>query len=394
MIRILFFVICLIGASILHAKEINFKLLNKANNSFVFSTYNGTKLDTLAIGKTDFMGNGSMKIPTKYENIPFMGVLTFEDKDAMDLIVAEGSFSFKDSNGSLVFDGSLENDVFYNRKNEINIKENEEKFVSKYVNLMTAVLKMGQLVYNQAQINMQNSTMARVNALNQIDVSKMYYTKFWNLGLNGFLVLAPSEQAFANDMIRLLDKTDSDIVYNALVNDLITITNQYGYEDAFDSIMKHVIEGERIKYPQGKIFEAFEMMKVSKGNKIPNLDGVELNNEGEDAVILVFHQPDCSHCVSELEKLVKMYPELSKNKIRVISISAAVSKHEFEEETKAFLWKDKISDFKGFGAGNFSKFGVIGTPTIYLVDNTGIVLGRFPSVDALKHFIDNSLQNK
>lgn len=391
--QILLGFLCLIGASNLESKEINFKLMNKANNPFVFYTYNGLGQDTITVSRTDFMGNGSINVPPKYDNVPFMGVLKFADNDAMDLIVSEGSFSFENIDGKLAFEGSLENEIFYNNKEALDLVENQELFVIKYLKLRAAVLRMTQLAYNQSLNNMQNSTMARVNALSQIDVDKMFYTKFWSYGINGFLLLAPSEQTFAKDMLRLLDITDSEIVYNAFVIDLINITNQFGYEDAFDTIVKHVMESGKIKYPQGRVYEAFEMMKVSKGNKVPELEGGNLYNNKGLATILVFHQPDCSHCSSELGKLIKMYPELKKHNIDVVSVSSAQSQEQFDVETKDFLWKDKISDFKGFGAGNFSRFGVIGTPTIYLIDDSGIVLGRFPTIDALKHFIDTSLFN-
>ena len=384
-IGIVLLFVSLIG---IQSKEINFTLPTKALKQFLFVTYNGLKIDTLAVGQTDFAGNGTIKIKENYDLISFMGILSFADNNALDLIVTESDFTFKEKEGGLDFTNSIQNDLFYNRKREVANPENEGLFVQSYLTMMASVLQMTQIARNEQQNTMTASTKARVDGLKYINPDILYYTKFWSWGINGFLLLAPSQEAFAKDMIKLLDKTTLENVYVALVEDLITITNQYGMDDAFALIIKHVMDSKRIQYPQGVVFDAFQSMKVYIGSKIEPLKDLEVLDFSPLNTLLVFNAVDCEHCEIEMKKMIELYPLLKERKIRVITVTSAPGKEEFIQEVKSFPWNDKIMDNLDYNKSLSKNFGIIGTPTLFLIDSDNIVQGKYSTVDGLLRGLD------
>lgn len=364
-------------------KEINFTLPTKALKDYVFVTYNGLKIDTLAIGKANFAGNGVISIKSEYDSIPFMGVLTFADNQALDLVVAEGDFSLREVDGGLQFTNSIQNDLFYNKKSEVTNQKYKDFFIQDYLTTMAAVMQLNQIVRNEQANTMSSATKARLDGLKYINPDVLYYSKFWNYGVSGFLMLSPSQETLASDMISLLDKTKQEKVYNAFVEDLITITNQYGLDDAFASIIKHVMDSGRIKYPQGVIFDAFQSMKVYKGSKIqPFADLAKLDFEPQQT-LLVFNAVGCEHCAIEMKKLVELYPLLKEKKVRVITITSAMSQKEFSDETEIYPWKDRIMDNTDYSKSLFRSYGIIGTPTMFLIDSDNVVKEKFSLVDVL-----------
>lgn len=380
---------CLFFCTIaISAKQITFRLPSKALKSYVFYTYNGLNTDTLFSGKTDFAGNGFIEINANLDSIPFMGTLSFDDQQALDLIVAEGNFSVEEKDNKLVFSNSQENDLFYNNQKDVMKQEYKNSFVQKYLKQMAAVMELNQIAYNEGKRTMQSSTQARVNALKYVDPDILYYTKFWNFGINGFMLLSSSQSVFATDMIKLLAETQLDNVYVAFVEDLILITNQYGLDDAFEQIMQSVIDGKRIKYPQGSIFEAYEAMKVKKGTKLEYLPIFKTLTYTPEKTLLIFNRSDCEHCIAEMEKLKELYPDFVDQKIRVVSITSAPSEEEYLKNANIYPWIDKEMDSSNYKESYFNQYGILGTPTFILLDSNNVVLGKHSTLDGVLRNLD------
>ncbi|MCL2652055.1 MAG: thioredoxin family protein, partial [Candidatus Azobacteroides sp.] len=66
--------------------------------------------------------------------------------------------------------------------------------------------------------------------------------------------------------------------------------------------------------------------------------------------------------------------------IRVISIAADHDENVFEYHAKDFPWTDKLCDYQGFEGNNFKNYGVVATPTIYLIDENGNIQGKFATL--------------
>ncbi|MDR1764384.1 MAG: hypothetical protein LBR64_10635, partial [Dysgonamonadaceae bacterium] len=82
-------------------------------------------------------------------------------------------------------------------------------------------------------------------------------------------------------------------------------------------------------------------------------------------------------------KIIGRYNLLKDNRIRVISIAADVNRGLFEETAQKLVWQDNLCDFRGFDGENFVNYGVVGAPTLVLIDKDGIVRGRYARIEEL-----------
>ncbi|MFV0539444.1 MAG: peroxiredoxin family protein [Dysgonomonas sp.] len=74
--------------------------------------------------------------------------------------------------------------------------------------------------------------------------------------------------------------------------------------------------------------------------------------------------------------------------VRVVSLSSDHLKESFEKDKKHFPWadNDKLCDFQGFSGKNFLNYGIMSTPTFFLIDKDGIVIRRYALVADIDFF--------
>jgi len=75
--------------------------------------------------------------------------------------------------------------------------------------------------------------------------------------------------------------------------------------------------------------------------------------------------------------------------LQIVSISADADKAIFEKTASSFLWADKLCDLKGMGGQNFQNYGVMGTPTIYLIDKKGIIRAKGAKLEEVLKVFEN-----
>ena len=60
----------------------------------------------------------------------------------------------------------------------------------------------------------------------------------------------------------------------------------------------------------------------------------------------------------------------------------------FQKKLAYHQWPDNYCDFSGMSGQNFSNYGVLGVPTLFLLDQEGTVLKKTAMVDELITFIN------
>lgn len=96
----------------------------------------------------------------------------------------------------------------------------------------------------------------------------------------------------------------------------------------------------------------------------------------ENYSLLVFYQSGCGPCENLMPQLVGSYPILEDKGVRLISISADTDYQVFENTALGHPWADKYCDERGMSGPNFKRYGVVGTPTMFLLDKQGQILLR------------------
>ncbi len=99
--------------------------------------------------------------------------------------------------------------------------------------------------------------------------------------------------------------------------------------------------------------------------------------------LLVFYQSGCGPCENTLQQLVANYPLLKQRGVRLIALSADTDLQVFSNTAAGHPWPDKYCDEQGMAGPNFRNYGVVGTPTLFLLDAKGKVLLRTAELQAV-----------
>lgn len=158
-----------------------------------------------------------------------------------------------------------------------------------------------------------------------------------------------------------------------LTRDLIGIFEQNGLGQAAANIAAYSfgldLKDNEIPSIAGRMLASAKLM----GNPAPDIEGI-----GRPAsALLLFYEPGCTHCDEQLSATTQQYRHLQEKGYRVISISAGLDGKTAGHPKETFPWTDQLCDPAGFEGDNFRNYGVVGTPTIYLVDSAGIIRGRY-----------------
>jgi hypothetical protein len=210
-----------------------------------------------------------------------------------------------------------------------------------------------------------------------LDINNLYTSGLWFNVLNGLLALydndMPYHKDFIADMTRLLERAGSERVYTTLAENLFAICESTGWNDLEEQLAYYLINTGRTGNPSGRLKMLLTVFKLVKGSKAPALAQGALPGE---KLVLVFYESGCGPCENEIQQLKGNYPLLKEKGYEVASVSADTDADVFRNTSETFPWTHKYCDLKGFGGGDFKAFGVIGTPTFYVIEK-GMVQGRY-----------------
>jgi len=365
-----------------NAQKINILIPDNANKEYAFILNKGILADTIQKGHFSFAGDITINIPARNKDYLGMGSLLVKDGPTMNFIIDKNNFKIEQgADKKLKFENSAENKYLYSiMQDGITPQADTTLYAYKFVNL---IRYMQQLNGARQSMNLGERAGVRNYALEKLDMEMLYTSSLWYHVIDGIVNFDADQQTKGEDMVKILKRIKSQEVFEHLADNLIVITGQFGWDDAFDIIIPYVEESGRIKVPQGKMFDAFAMAKVRRGLPAPDIVGLtpSMKDSAAKATLLIFYQSSCENCHIQLEKLIKIYPELNQKGIRVVSISADYEKASFEYDKDHYPWADKLCDFEGFTGKNFMNYGILGTPTFFLIDKDQKVIRRYALID-------------
>ncbi len=385
------FFVCLIFILpfLLNAQTIDVSLPKEANKEYVFILNKGIRQDTIQKGTLSFSGNITIHIPENDIGYTGMGLLQIKDNAPFSFIVSGNDFSVEQGEDSkYIFKGSPENTYLYSVLQDKAVPASDTTlYASNFIDMVRYMHQLNRAIQTG---NLKDKSEARMYALHKLDMDRLYTSGIWYNVIDGLIRLNTDQQTLGQNMNEILGRIKSQEVYEHLVNNLITITQQFGLDDAFDIIIPYVQQSGRIETPRENIFTAFAMAKVRRGMPAPAIEGLtpSLGDSNAEKTLLVFYQPDCENCHIQLELLIKNYPKLNQMGVRIVSLSSDHLKESFEKDKKHFPWvdNDKLCDFQGFSGKNFLNYGIMSTPTFFLIDKDGIVIRRYALVPDIDFF--------
>jgi len=222
----------------------------------------------------------------------------------------------------------------------------------------------------------------------------LYHSSLWFYTLQSWTAMyrdvVKNEPAFVNDAITLLKKQYSAEVLNGLGNNLMEICEQNGWENSKMQIAFAIYQSGTLPNPTGTLAQVITGFAAVPGNKAPEINlpnGNKLSSLSASQYIILFYESGCGHCDEEIQWIKKNYSELTQKGIQIISVTSDTDERISKLTMDALPWTEKLCDLKGFEGEYFKKYGVIGTPTIFVLDKDKTITGKYA------HLSDANLLN-
>jgi thiol-disulfide isomerase/thioredoxin len=435
-----------------NAQTINLEFPYLADQTYDFTLFKGEKRITIKSDTIPRGGKVQLVIPPEhrgYKGIAQWYLTNSTTGGGLDLIINNEDFSVTCLDSiptakSIVYKNTQEN-IFDNA----NYKEQQKLFkkhdamlaTKRAYDKKTKLYKLANKEYNSLIKQYEVHTKA-------LDQSPLYAAKFrqivnLTMGIGPKITIDEKEKAkdINNFMVHSLDY---EVLYTSnhwggVINSWVQLQTQVIKDDA-----KMIADAKTIlkRIKDNKMYTDFvvkltrELTKVGKDDvlralistikdskKLQNYKGVltvyqgELTGKAPDLVIkenigsekevnlvdtllktaelnskyslLLFYQSGCGPCKSTIVDLQNNYSYLVEKGFKIFSISADTDAQVFKNTAAQFPWQDNYFDLEGFNSINFKNYAVIGTPTMYVLDNKGMIQAKIATVEALLDWIKN-----
>lgn len=199
------------------------------------------------------------------------------------------------------------------------------------------------------------------------------------------------------DIDKLLEAVDLESARGqTILSELIEIFDAYGMKDLKD---KYLAEAKGLKctitdrlagtiktnanVEIGAVFPN-NIFQNSINTKAKSIYEVKANQK-----VVIFWSSTCSHCVTELPKILEKYTALKAKNIEIIALSLDQDINSFKEMASKYPWIS-ASEGRGWSSSYSSTYNVHATPTFYILDANNKIISKPDHVqDVLAYFDAN-----
>ena len=192
------------------------------------------------------------------------------------------------------------------------------------------------------------------------------------------------QEAYANSILITMQRLEEPVL-TAFLSAALTVCERTGYQKAQEVMLtKFIMQYPTLPITDTKVQRMLGALSLNKGAQIPEING--LTKPLTQPAILIFFDSDCDHCRDEIGWLIKHYDEYSKKGYRIISIASDTQENNYQFYAATFPWDkaDRLCDFKGTAGINFKNFGIVGTPMIFVVNEKGVILGKYAKMKEMR----------
>ena len=406
--------------SFISAQTISLYFPHFADAEYDFYLFQGVDSDTIQSGAIGEDGKLTLTIPEKYKDYKGMTRWILRKGGGLDFVINGYDFSVScteemPNNNNIIYKGNPENDFIHQNyplqqqlleKIEV-IRSTERAYQADTLsNIYQAVkteLELLKETFYQFQQEKQESPLWAAHYLRisdfmnytplytlsdseeehkaemlrfiekELNMDVLFTSGFWKNVITQSAGLYENGEDFISAMTAKLQQTSSPLVYEQLAEALISISEQYSWDEQIEQLTYFLISDDRIKSPKGKLKQVMTLYKLAKGSKAPKLSQGKLPNS---KTLLVFYESGCGSCSFQIQELKDKYPLLKEKGYEVVSVSADIDLPLFKFSSETYPWKAKYCDGKGFAGQDFENYGIIGTPTMFVLDKKGIIQGR------------------
>ena len=420
--RTLFFTVFItIFSSAVSAQTISLYFPHFAGAEYNFYLFQGVASDTIQRGSIGEDGSLILTIPDRYKGYKGMSRWLLRNGGGLDFVINGKDFSVScteanPNDDNIIYEGNPENDFIRQRypfqqqlleKIDV-IRATQRVYQTDTLsNIYQAIedeLKLLKETFRQYQQENQESLLYAAHYLRisdflnytplyslsdteeehkiemlrfvekELNMEALFTTGLWKNVIQQSAGLYENGNGFIPAMITKLQQTTSLLVYEQLAEALVSICEQHSWDEQEEQLTYFLINNGRIKNPTGKLKQVMTLYKLAKGNKAPNLLQGKLP---KSKLLLVFYESGCGSCVNEIQQLKEKYALLKEKGYEVVSVSADTDMPIFKHTSESYPWKAKYCNGEGFAGKDFQNYGIIGTPTIFVLDKKGVIQGRY-----------------
>ncbi|WP_172284248.1 TlpA family protein disulfide reductase [Chryseobacterium sp. LAM-KRS1] len=264
--------------------------------------------------------------------------------------------------------------------------------------------------------------------VNSTDHPFIYY---YNTNYSKFLINDPNKKVSQEEIINFIDKSNDMLETSSLLRPvLVSYLNSGGNSNVGASVDK-LLDRLKVETPRGQtvlselidIFDVYEMADLKKkyldqakdlkctitdrlastlkananvqiGATFPNYkfqapvntNAKSIYDVKADKKIIVFWSSTCSHCETELPKLLEKYNDLKAKNVQVIGLSLDVDKDSYNKRITAFPWIND-SELRGWNSSYSETYNIHATPTYFILDANNKIINKPDHVaDVLEFF--------
>lgn len=240
--------------------------------------------------------------------------------------------------------------------------------------------------------------------VNELDYDVLYTSGHWTGTIQNWVQLQTqfynSIEQFVNDFSIVSQKITEPKKYTDWVGKVTYYLTLMGKDDFIEAIAPLVISSKKITSYEGKTMQVY--IKAMVGSQAPDitiskhigaqeahvhessvLQSKDFAQAGFQKTLLVFFESGCGPCESMMQTLKGNYDSLKAKGIDVIAIASDLGEQVFKNTSAQFPWQRTYCDFHGKLGVNFVNYAVEATPTLFLVNQSGVIEKRFATIDEL-----------
>jgi len=197
----------------------------------------------------------------------------------------------------------------------------------------------------------------------------------------------PIEEAYVASISMTLRRLEEPAL-TAFLSEALVACERANLQSAQEALLTDFI----MTYPTMQISDVkvqrmLGALSLNKGAQAPQIIGLE--KPLSQAAILIFFDSNCDHCQNEIDRLTQHYKEITDKGYRIISIAADTHENNYRNYATTLPWDktDRLCDFNGTRGANFKNYGVIGMPTLFVIDENNTIIGKFAQTKEIENLI-------
>jgi len=282
--------------------------------------------------------------------------------------------------------------------------KNTDLYAARFREITNITMGIGAIITQDENLKAKNINNIIVN---QLDYEVLYTSNHWGGIINTWVQLQTMVLKDDSQMIKeariLLNRMPNNQIYTDFLNSLTYELTKAGKDNVITALRPEIkADNKLLNYDK---YLSIYLKDLS--TQVPNLEIIEHTDDenGHSQVekiidlskmkgkytLLVFYQTGCGPCEELMTGLQGNFKDLTAKEIELITISADTDENIFKNAAAQFPWENKYCDLKGMGGINFENYAVIGTPTLFLLNNKGEVLQKMATISEV---LDWSTKNK